>query len=326
MDYRFFIIPAVILLPVTMLVILLHFKKKTVIKKVKSLNSCEKEKLLNTLAGPVGFFYEPRQDIFTSETDAPQKIFGYTTLYDLSAPYFNMVFDYETIYFNYNARTWLIELWKGQYGINTGCELGIYYTDKIISPDKYNSTLFRAADTKDMPDISLSLSRSCPNPSHQSRSCQNRSRQSRNCCSDKLGRMHGRHWWLTVFKMGTFTNPKNVCVDASIHFKDYTMMYRFLDSFRKTLPDTSYQTIGTSVLFPFYQSSRKYSFFKRVVRRIALTACCLYCKWFHYITRPFLNSGDRLLYLYYYLPSAARLMLKPKFKSERKAGGNLHEL
>ena len=159
MDYRYLIIPAILVLFIIIFLILFHFKKKAVIKKVNALSPHEKEQLLDTLAKPVGYMYDPNQDIFTAGLPAPRKIFGYTTFYDLAAPYFNMIFDYETIYFNYNSRTWLIELWKGQYGINTGCELGIYYTDKIIVPEEYNSTLFKAVDTKDMLDITLILNK-----------------------------------------------------------------------------------------------------------------------------------------------------------------------
>ena len=101
---------------------------------INALSATDKKQLLDTLGVPVGYLYEPYQDIFISRINAPQKVFGYTSFYDFSAPYLNMVFDYETIYFNYNARTWLIEIWKGQYGINTECELGIYYADSIISP------------------------------------------------------------------------------------------------------------------------------------------------------------------------------------------------
>ncbi len=302
MDYRYLIIPAVIVLLIIIFGIFFHFKKKAVIKKVNALSSREKETLLDALAKPVGYMYDPHQDIFTAGLDAPQKIFGYTTFYDLSAPYFNMIFDYETIYFNYDARTWLIELWKGQYGINTGCELGIYYTDKIISPEEYNSTLFKAVDTKDMLDITLILNKNCKKKKKH---------------TIELGHMHDRHWWLTIFKMGIFTKPQDICVDAAIRFKDYTMLHQFLDSFTKTLPNASYRTNGTTIFFPFYHSDRQYSFFKRTVRRLALTACRLYCKLFNHVTRPFESSGDKLLYLYYYLPFVIRRMFKPKSKSAK---------
>ena len=96
MKYLNFLIPTIFLLLLLLLVILFHFKKKNVIKKVRTMNLSEKKELLNHLAEPIGYFYEPGQDIFASRHNAPQKLFGYMHLFDLSATYLNMIFDYET--------------------------------------------------------------------------------------------------------------------------------------------------------------------------------------------------------------------------------------
>ncbi|MBQ2802513.1 MAG: DUF4474 domain-containing protein [Lachnospiraceae bacterium] len=266
------------------------------IQKVNSLSIDDKKKLLDTLAEPIGYLYDSKQDIFTTRADAPQKFFGYTTFYDLSAPYFNMVFDYETIYFNYNSRTWLIEFWKGQYGINTGCELGIYYADSIVSADEYASTLFTAVDTTDNLNIALELIH-CPTRRYPDYT--------------RLGMMQNRHWWLTIFKMGSFSKPQELLVNTAIHFKNRSMLLQFLESFEKTLPDTPYEVNGLTVSFCFGPSERKYSFFKGLVRHMALISCSIYCKWFRYVTRPFSNSGNKILYLYYYLPFVIRHLFKP---------------
>ena len=293
MDY--FIISAIILLPFFVITYVLHCKKKSVIRKVNSFNAGEKKKILDEIARPGGYFYDPYQDIFTSRLDAPQKYFGYTTFYDLSAPYFNMVFDYETIYFDHQNKTWLIEMWKGQYGINTGCELGIYYANQIIPPEKYATALFKAVAPKDMLVISQKLN--C----HDPRKCKSHSR---------LAYTRRRHWWLTIFKMGYFSKPEDLFVNTSIRFKDYPMLHSFLDSFKKTLPYTPYKVNGLTVYFTFNQSLRHYSHFQKALRGIALYSCRLYCKWFLFITRPYEKSGDKILYLYYYLPFFIRHLFK----------------
>jgi len=299
MDYLHIIVPSVIILSALVTIIILHFKKKAVIKKVIALSSAEKQKMLDILAEPLGYCYNPNQDIFTSTLDAPQKIFGYTTLFDLYAPYFNMIFDYETIYFNYNSRTWLLEIWKGQYGINSGCEIGLYYADSVIPPGDYSSTHFKSVEDKDMLELSFEV---------------NRNDRKKGMRPVTLGKLSRKHWWLTLFKMGIFTKPRNLSVDASLRFKDYPMMYSFLHSFEKTLPDIPFYVDGLNVSFTFHHSNRSYSFFKRTVRHIALTACKVYCKLFLFITRPFSNSGDKLLYLYYYLPFVVRMIFKQKSK------------
>lgn len=299
MDYRYLIIPASLLLLLFTILILFHLKRKSVMRKVDALSTKEKNSILNSLGEPFGYLYDSGQDLFVARHDAPQKHFGYHRVYDLSAPYFNMVFDYETFYFDYNARTWLIQIWKGQYGINTGCELGIYYADEIVPPEKYSTTLFHAVEPQDMLDISLSLSRTTGKRSR---------------FYYPLGHMDTKHWWLTLFRMGHFTKPEELFVDTAIRFKDYSMLRQFVDSFNRTLPDTPCRINGLTVHFTFFQSTRKYTAFKRLVRRIALTSCRIYCKWFHYFTRYYSESGDKLLYLYYYLPFTIRLIFRLKKK------------
>ena len=298
MDYLYFITPAIILPPVFIFIFLFYQKKISIIRKIDSLSIEEKELLLNEIVRPAGYLYDPFQDIFTARLDAPQKHFGYTTFYDFAAPYLNMVFDYETIYFDYQNRTWLIEMWKGQYGINTGCELGIYYADHIISPEKYSTGLFKAVDAKDMPYISMKLN--C----HDAKKCRSHSR---------IAYLRRRHWWMTIFKMGVFSKPENLFVNTSIRFHDYSMMYSFLFSLKKTLPHTSYKINGLTVYFTFTQSFRHYSLFQKAIRQLALFFCCFYCKCFLFITRPYEKSGDKILYLYYYLPLFIR---RPFFRSD----------
>lgn len=298
MDSLYIIIPVLTLLFIITILLLFHIRKKSVIRKVHSLSTKEKNALLDTLAQPLGYRYDAYQDLFIARQDAPQKVFGYNTFYDLSAPYFNMIFDYETIYFDYNGRTWLIEMWKGQYGINTGCELGIYYADKIILPKDYSTTHFHSVEKKDMPDITLELIHT-PHKKPE---------------YTIIGREHDHHWWLTMFKMGRYTKPQELLVNTAIRFKDRYMLYSFLNSFEKALPYVTYNVNNLTVHFTFYQSRRSYSFFRRMVRRIALTFCHLYCLIFNYLTRAFESSQDKLLYLYYYLPFIVRLLFKQKSK------------
>ncbi|MBQ7774319.1 MAG: DUF4474 domain-containing protein [Lachnospiraceae bacterium] len=303
MKYWYFIIPALLLLLVLILLIIFHFRKRAVIRKVKALSPTEKATLLNHLGEPLGYLYDPVQDIWGTRLDAPQKLFGYNTFYDLTAAYFNMVFDYETIYFDYAGRTWLIEMWKGQYGINSGCELGIYYADSIVSPEEYSTTHFQAVEEKDMLDISLKLNRHNPKSHHPSGKC---------------GYRRHKHWWLTIFKMGSFSKPEDLFVNTSIRFKDYHMLNHFLGSFEATLPNTIYKVNGLTVYFTFCRSNRSYSFFKKFVRNLALWSCRIHCKWFNTLTKAFSSSGDKILYLYYYLPIVIRLMFKPKKAKHRR--------
>lgn len=307
MAYILFGIPIALLLLFISCGLILSCKKKSALKKVRCMGMAEKIQLLDTLAEPVGYRYDPRQDIFTARLDAPQKIFGYTQFYDLSAPYFNMVFDYETIYFDHCGKTWLVELWKGQYGINTGCELGVYSADGIVPPEKYHSTLFKAVDADDMPELSLTLNRRCTKQHPRKNSC---ARQTPQCC--KLGHMAGRHWWLTIFRIGCFSKPENLLVNASLSFPNQAMLLSFLEGFRQAMPDTAYRVNGLSIAFTFGKSLRKYSLYRRILRRLALFFSFFLCKWFHYVTRPFQNSGDKLVFAYCYLPFILRHIFRAR--------------
>ncbi|MBQ7943208.1 MAG: DUF4474 domain-containing protein [Lachnospiraceae bacterium] len=296
MNHSPYIIIAIMILLPIFFIILLQFKKKRNIKKVNSLSIYEKNELLDSFAKPFGFLYEPSEDIFATRLDAPQKLFGYTSFYDLSAPYFNMIFDYETIYFDYNSRTWLIEIWKGQYGISTGCELGIYCADTIIPPNEHKSELFHAVDANDMLDISLQLIRF----DNQGNSY------------NEIASQTKKHWWLTIFKPGIYTKPENLTLNIAIQFKNRAMLRSFYESFIQTLPHISCKINGLTLYFTFKESKRHYTIFRNFVRRIALASCRLFCFLYNFITRPFKSCGNKILYLYYYLPFIIKWLFKTK--------------
>ena len=65
--------------------------------------------------------YDSPWDIFYSNIDAWQKDFGYSQIM-MKLQRIGMIIDSEPIRFNYGGRKWLIELWKGQYGMTTGAE------------------------------------------------------------------------------------------------------------------------------------------------------------------------------------------------------------
>ena len=50
-------------------------------------------------------------------------------------------------------------VWKGQYGLTTGCEVGIYNTKRpdFSSPSVFNDTFFDSASDEDMLFISFTL-------------------------------------------------------------------------------------------------------------------------------------------------------------------------
>ncbi len=267
-------------------------RRRWAIKKVCSMSCSDKCELFNSLLEPFGYCYNPSSDIISSRNDAWQRNAGYTALFDRTAAYFNMVFDYLPIYFNYDEKTWLIEVWKGQYGINTGSEVGIYYADHILSEKELPTAHFQAVADCDMLPVSMILSKE----------------------SDLLARVAKKTWWLTAFCMGQFSKPSQLFLNVSICFTDCDMMHHFLNALRKTgLPEECIQICGHKITFPFGGGiKRPYSLWKRIVRAWAQFWNRIFCKIYLFITRYFTLTMDRMLYLYYLLPFAFRRMLRPR--------------
>lgn len=268
-----------------------YWRRKKIIKKICCMSTKEKCCLLDELIEPFGFRYIAAQDIFTSRIDALQRKFGYCSLYDKSALTFHMVFDCLPVYFNYNGRTWLIEFWKGQYGINTGGEIGIYYADDIIPKDQWNTTVFQSVEDKDMAGLSFNLFRK----------------------GMGIADVGARHWWLTAFSVGRFSNPKDLYMRASISFPHHEMA----EAFAQGLENTGYCrkdicVCHNTVSFSFTKSFHKYGFFRRL--RINVVQCInhFWCRVYLSVTRPFCLSLDKILYLYYYLPFTFRKILRIK--------------
>lgn len=155
-----------------------------------------------------GFKYDPTKDTFDSTKDAWQKNFGYTHLYDVAAPLFGMMIDTLPIKFTYDNKNFLLSFWKGQYGITTGGEVGLYYTDDL-KVDKH--TLYLPVDDRYMLDTSFILYKK----------------------NKYITRIRGKNWWIATFKLGMFSKPRHLSMGITINFKDKEMLDAFMKSFKK---------------------------------------------------------------------------------------------
>lgn len=279
-----------ILLGICILCFLLQFfRRKHIIKKIRCMDDCEKLRLLNDITSPFGFIYVPGKDIMTSTLDAWQKDFGYCRLYDRSASHFSMILDCEPVYFDYNGKTWMIEFWKGQYGINLGGEIGIYQADTLLSPEQYDRTLFHGVSGHELLPVTMNL----------------------NYKGKPLFSIYREHWWLTGFCVGYYCEPEDLVMDIAITFPNDTMLQCFVESL-KHLGYSNCEfcirklTISLSFSIP-------HSFQPRLVHPCTLRLWQwnnrIFCRLFRFVTRPFLCTPDRILYLYFYLPFVFRRLL-----------------
>lgn len=266
------------------------FRRKKACKKLRAMTCKEKLSTLDSLIEPFGYCYVPSQDIFSTVTDAPQRAFGYTALYDRYAPYFGMVFDSLPVYFDHDGKTWLIELWKGQYGINLGCEAGIYKAKSLVASINRKKTLFKSAEDSEMLPMSVRLYQGETECAHLRR----------------------KQWWLTVFRMGCYSEPEDLSVRVCIAFPNSDMLDAFANALDEQT-DADFHICGTQVQIFFGRSaSFEPSFWRGLVCRYIQWKNRLSCRIFLWATKPFESSMDRLLCLYFCLPSCFRRIFRDK--------------
>ncbi|HEY1290052.1 MAG TPA: DUF4474 domain-containing protein [Burkholderiales bacterium] len=177
-----------------------------------------KSALAHAVVG-AGFWYDPAQDIIYSRVNAWQRAVGYTWAYDEAAAPLHMIIDCEPFYFEWSGKLWMIELWKGQYGLETGAEIGVYRDDfgAGLSSSR-RSRFYGCWSGENLLSMRFTLYR------------------------------HGRplfrrglesHWWLTGFKWGLFTpSTRDLVMDAEIYFWSTEMR----DAFKQAATKKGYLT------------------------------------------------------------------------------------
>lgn len=187
---------------------------------------------LNAELKHFGFAYFPQDDIFYSIMNGWQRECGYCELYDEASVPLYMIIDCEPIYFNYNGKKWLIEFWKGQYGMTTGCEIGIYSTAgaNFDIPGVFNGTFFYSATDDEMLHLRFSLFKN----------------------NEIIVKREALHWWLTAFRLGEFSHPSQLSMEIEITFKDKEMCHCFLDGMKKNgYTKNEIQIIDNTITFLF---------------------------------------------------------------------------
>ncbi len=167
-------------------------------------------------SGLLGFAYDSREHVFYATNNAWQRNFGYTVIYDIAAPVAICWFDTSRIFFKYDNKDWMIQLWKGQYGwVLIGAEIGLYYRDfDDTLVDENGALYYECADDEMLIKMSMSLYR-----------------------NGQLQFSRGQQysWWLTGFVPGALTGwgtspqaTKELTLDATLTFTDAEMLEAFL--------------------------------------------------------------------------------------------------
>jgi hypothetical protein len=252
--------------------------KREVVRPVTEIieNVPERVVELNREIEPFGFAYEPYQDVFYSIMYPWQRELGYCRLYDEASAALSMIIDCEPIRFEYGGRRWLIEFWKGQYGMNTGGEVGIYYTTglDLDIPGVFNGTFYSCVRDEDCINMSYVLRKD----------------------NNILFTRSGYHWWLTGFKLGEFSKPSQLSMDIVLDLYDRRMANAFVEALRKAgYKDNEYTQQGYRVMVHFDRPHTK-----QPITRTALTEFIMqrnneaFCNSYHHQTEAYTDTIDKL--------------------------------
>ena len=160
---------------------------------------------------------------YTNDKLSWQKTFGYARIYDYAAPYIGMEYDYIRVFFDYEGQEFMVQLWKGQYTVIYGAEIGIY--NKVLESDKSDLlTFYYAADEKYWPTMDMAVY-------HQQKE------------GDKpedykliFKRPVDKYWWCTGFVSGTLRECEpadELRTEATLTFKDAEMARLFAEGLEK---------------------------------------------------------------------------------------------
>lgn len=319
-NNRYVIIGAGVIIFVLTLILFTNAKRKKrkqqepkLIPPVHSIIGDEAQRLnsFNKDLAPFGFRYEPYQDIFYSLMNSWQRDYGYFRLYDEACAPLSMIIDCEPIYFEYGNKRWMIEFWKGQYGMTTGAEVGIYYTEgpDLNVPGVFNGTFYYCVKNEDRINMSFIL------------------RKNKNLLLTRSG----YHWWLTGFKLGEFTDPDELSMDIMVELYNRTMATAFVNGLvRAGYKDDEFAIRGHKVYIHFNkphtsQPITRTSITEYIMQKNNANLCNVYAK----LTAGYTETIDKIYVVKEKSPNMYNQMLsfgKPRgvFEAYNKIKGSLN--
>lgn len=172
----------------------------------------------------LGYNYSVKELLAYSPVDVWMRNFGFCLFYDIfsySTPFFN--YHTRRFKFDYDGKEWMIQIWKGNYLISNGGEIGIYNREPGSIGSYYNAVgddglLEMKMDIYHGDELLLSRG---PEP----------------------------HWWLNAFKMSdTVYLPSSLTMKFDIVMKDEEMLKAFCNSIDKHYRhDVTYTVDGLKV-------------------------------------------------------------------------------
>ncbi len=231
----------------------------------------EQENYINGILDGSGFIYDAKEDIFYTQKNPWQKKYGYSRVYDEAAALFGMIIDSEPIYFEYDGKQWMLELWKGQYGMCIGGEIGLYQSMRD------NGSFFMGVEESDYIGMQMEVYESG---------------------KYLLGRKES-HWWLTGFVLGKSGSPEDMTMAVSLTFRDYRMCQSFTEGLRRAgYAATEYLVRGDTIRLRFGVPHTTQPVTRGTVKdAVRLWWFHSLCRLYQFITRKYDTSAQKLIYL-----------------------------
>lgn len=161
--------------------------------------------------GVLGFQYNPKEDYYFTADDPWQRNFGFNAAYDTGAAFAFMYYDTMRCKFTYDNKDWMIQFWKGQYGlVFIGSEIGVY--NKPIDRDAEH---YDCANDEDSLMMSMTTYRKG---------------------KEIFTREYDKYWWCTGFvpgKLDKFSDRSELSMNVRITLKDYKMLLSFCGALKE---------------------------------------------------------------------------------------------
>lgn len=273
----FYMITGILFLLLVLSISIGKYRTYRAIKKVKNRPDSIKVQELNEAVLPFGYLYEYNRDVFATTLHPWQREMGYCRIYDESAVSMSMVIHCEPVEFEYAGTLYLIEFWKGQYGMTTGAEVGIY---KAKKPENYKPgdfVFYQSITDDELLYISMSLYKN----------------------GKPIVERGTRHWWLTAFALGEYSKPEELSMRIHIVFPSYGMQNAFVHALFKvgySSRDVLLRGLGTTVYFGVPESEQPVRKWK-LLRYFSMKNNRFFCRRYLKLTAHFDRALDRIDFL-----------------------------
>ena len=173
-----------------------------------------------------GFNFSLADMMVYATIDAWMRDFGFCVLYDIAANSAPLLWNYNTrrFCFEYQGLEWMIQMWKGNYLITNGGEVGLYNRNS----DEKIGTFYECATDDQLLEMSLEIYHGedllvCQEPQ--------------------------MHWWINGFNMSDrIYIPSSLTLKSSIVMRDEEMLNAFCEAIDKHYrKDVTYTVEGLKV-------------------------------------------------------------------------------